>query len=438
MNTYHETLEYLNTFTNYEKIGFSEVKNDFNLDKIKEVLKKLDNPHLKYKKIHVAGTKGKGSVCAFTSSVLIEAGYKVGIYTSPHLFDLSERIRIGYECIQEEQFVSIFNEILEALPNNPHEKFTYFEIITLVAILFFSKSKIDYGVFEVGLGGKLDATNVIDAEYCAISKISYDHMNILGDSLEEIANEKIRIVKPGAYCISANQDGKVLEVIENYTKEINVNPIFLGKEIKYKINKTSQEGTFFDVIFCEKEKIEIETQMLGEFQAENAALAVILCREVFREKKINMDEIIKKGIKNTFLPGRMQIISRKPDIIIDGAHNADSMRNLIESIKKIFNNKKIVLIFGIAKDKDIKGVCDEIKGKGFDIILTKVNNPRACDVGIIKGYLKGERTILTNNVKEALGNAFNLAKENDIILSTGSFYLISEMSLLLMKQKAHK
>ena len=430
MQSYKASLEYLSSFVNYEKTGLEEAKNNFDLNPLRKTLEKLGNPQEAYKSIHVAGTKGKGSISTFTSSILQNAGFKVGLYTSPHLSTERERIRINGSMIPEEDLASTLDKLKEVIGPKEEKRFSFFEVYTLLAILYFSIKNVDYAVFEAGLGGRLDATNIIDAEVCVIAPVSYDHMHVLGGTLKEIAQEKAAIIKKGSFCVSAPQKKEVLEVIRLKCQEAGARLAIVGEEITYEVSLASEKGTQFDVTTEKTSYPECFTVMPGIFQAQNGSVAVGACEKMLGEVS---QEAVKEGIKKAFIPGRMEILSHNPRILVDGAQNGASAKELKYSVEQIFKYDKLILLLGLSRDKDIKSVCDCLAPAASEIILTKSTSARAADPELIRGYIKKGSVKITRSVKEALGLAFKKAKKGDLILATGSFYLIGEVKDLLKK-----
>ena len=427
MKTYKEALDHLNSLTNYERTGFAPGTKVFDLDKLRRILKRLGDPRTGYRRIHVAGTKGKGSICSFTSSILKESGYRTGLFTSPHLDDVRERIKIDGENITGDDFA----EVLGILENYiAGEELTYFEVCTLMAVLHFGMKKVDFAVFETGLGGRWDATNIVDAEVCGISPVSYDHTDILGSELEDIAREKAAIVKKGSACVSSAQREEVLDVIGERCAEVDASLALVGKDITYEVRDIGQEGSSFSVYGRENTYEECRTEMPGRFQVANCAAAVGICEKAL---KSSADAVrFKKGIRSAFIPGRMEVLYRRPLVVIDGAQNGDSAMQLKYSVEQIFKYDRLVLLLGLSKDKDIKSVCHWLAPIADEIVLTRASVSRAADPDIIRGYIKGKPVSVTGDVKEALGTAFRLAGRDDMILATGSFFVAGEVRNLLM------
>lgn len=435
MDSYKLALEYLDSFVNYEKTGLEEIKTDFDLTSLSLALERLSGPQRAYTSIHVAGTKGKGSVCTFTSSILSLAGFKTGLFTSPHLLSERERISVDGRMIPEADLVRTLEEIRGSIGEELCRELTFFEMYTLLAVLYFKNAKVDFAVFETGLGGRFDATNVLGAKVCAITPVSYDHMHVLGDTLEEIAYEKAAIIKPGSTCISSPQKEEVLSLIKEKCSLEEASLRVVGRDITFKIHDSGEEGTMFDITTKNAGYTACRTQMPGVFQAANSATAVGLCESVVKSYGSAWQAAVKRGIEKAFLPARMEIISKSPRVMIDGAQNAESARELKYSIEENFKYDKLILLLGLSRDKDIEGVCRSLAPLAEEIILTKSRSQRAADPGTIRGYLKGKKIKITSSAKEALGLAFKAAGERDLVLAAGSFYLAGEIRELVFGEK---
>jgi len=454
--TYNNAINYINSFINFEKIPKYQYAASFNLERMNAILDKLGNPHKNLNVIHVAGSKGKGSTCAIAAYILKEAGYKVGLYTSPHLVNFRERIRILGQrpdmfegMISEEEFIELVEEIKPVAEKFRKHKTlgeaSFFEILTACAFLYFKKEQVDIAVLETGLGGRLDATNVTMPLVCGITSISLEHTDKLGDTLSKIAYEKAGIIKKvqcfprlrsgqarlkvQGVVVSARQEKEAIEVIRKVCKERNSILYEVGKDIKYSIINSNELDQIFDIEGPGYSYKNLEINLIGSHQIENASLSIGMLKAI-EHKKFNIGEDdIKKGLKRTTWPGRLQIIQKKPYMILDGAQNPASMLTLISSIKKIFKYKKLICVFGISSDKDIKGVSGILDTVSDIIILTKAkDNPRAEDVSMLKGYFQSSRPGLeeTNYIDEALQKALKLADREDLILITGSLFVVGD------------
>lgn len=444
--TYPETIQYLESFINYEKIPFYPYEESLQLERIKGFLKAIDNPQDCLKCIHIAGTKGKGSTSAFIAYILKEAGYRVGLYTSPHLADFRERIRIldsrsqdnsqslDFEgMISREELAELVEELKPAIEkysqSSQYGNFSFFEVYTALALYYFKKQKIDFAVLETGLGGRLDATNTVNSYISIITPISYEHTKQLGASLNEIAGEKAGIIKnQDSIVITAPQEQEAMEVIKNRCREVGARLYKVGKDILYEKTKTG-----FSVLSIFGEYIDLKIRLIGAHQLINASLA-IGSLDALRFYDIYIDvECARRGLYNTIWPGRCEVVSKEPLVVLDGAQNVASVLVLKEAIQKNFTYRRLILVFGVSQDKDIKGMCRELYGFADEFILTKSDNPRASKPEALAEYLKEKKVHLTKNIKEAKALAFNLADKEDLILVAGSLFVAGEMRTLLNK-----
>ena len=437
--TYPETVQYLESFINYETIPVYSYKESLKLERIKNFLTTIDNPQDSLRCLHIAGTKGKGSTSAFIAYILRQAGYKVGLYTSPHLSDFRERIRIltpnsqlptknpEFEgMISEGELSDLVKPLKQRIEkynqSSEYGALSFFEVYTSLAFIYFKEKKVDFAVLETGLGGRLDATNVVNPLSCAITPISYEHTQKLGNTLRKIATEKAGIIKnQKLIVISALQEKEALDVIRGRCKELGTKLYEVNKDIFYE--KTHQG---FNVLGVFGEYPNLEIRLLGKHQLVNATLAVGVI-EALRFYDIIVDvQSIRDGLYNTLWPGRCEVISWHPFVVLDGAQNVASMRALKETIKENFQYKRLILILGISSDKDIKGICQELYHLADEIILTKANNPRATAPEALAKYFNGKEVHRTANVKEARELAYCLSQKEDLILVCGSLFVVGE------------
>jgi dihydrofolate synthase/folylpolyglutamate synthase len=446
--TYPETVQYLESFVNYEQIPAYPYKESLKLERVKNFLGQIDNPQDSLKCLHIAGTKGKGSTCIFLAYILRQAGYKVGLYTSPHLSDFRERIRIlrpqplpvqqaGIDNSPqpEKDFEGMISKgeltsLVERLkpPIQDYNKYSeygplsFFEVYTSLAFLYFKEKKVDFAVLETGLGGRLDATNVVNPLAAAITPISYEHTQKLGQTLREIAAEKAGIIKnKGSVVISAPQEEEAREVIRARCFEVGSKLYEVDKDIFYDIKKSG-----FDVRGIFDKYPDLKIRLPGKHQIINATVAVGAI-EALRLHNINVGiDAIRDGLYNTVWPGRCEVVSSNPLIVLDGAQNIASMRALKEAIKENFKYKRLILVLGISSDKDVEGICHEIYDLADGIVLTKANNSRATEPkGLVK-YFNGKEVHITDNAKEAKELACRLTKKEDLILVCGSLFVVGE------------
>jgi dihydrofolate synthase / folylpolyglutamate synthase len=423
---YNKALDYLYSFVDYSLRHSSELaKADFNLDRMFALMKELGNPQSKYPIIHVAGTKGKGSVCALTASALQAAGYRVGLYTSPHLLDFTERIRINGEPISHEQLVELVEEIKPAVAKIP--KLTTFEITTALGLLAFVRNNVDAAVIEVGLGGRLDATNIVTPKISVITSLSYDHMAVLGDTLAKIAGEKAGIIKEGVPVVSAPQKEEALEVLERVAKLNNSTITLIGKDVTFERLSSSLDGQTFRLSSLPyPPSVDFTIPLLGLNQIENAATSYAALKASGLEIS---DEAIHKGFAQVKWPARFEVVRRDPPVILDSAHNQDSFARLRETLEEHFPGKSVYLIFGASEDKNIPGMFAEMKPKIKRLIVTRANHPRALETEKIielarQAGLESEAAI---PVESAFMRALeNSEKDGSIVLSAGSMFVTAE------------
>lgn len=423
---YVEAVGYLDSFINYEKIGYRQ-RRLFNLERMRCLSSVFTNPDKSFPSIHIAGTKGKGSIASFISNILRQAGFCVGLYTSPHITSLRERIKINNQMISRKSFSFHAGRIKEKLKaQSPEFCPTYFEIFTSLAFNYFKTKNIDYAVIEAGLGGRLDATNIIDSLISVITPVSYDHMHILGGTLKEIALEKSAIIKEDSVVVSAPQERDVFEIIDKRCKSLNVPMILVGKDVKFNHAHCDSEKEIFNMHGMLGNYEHCVTRLLGRHQIVNAACAVGVAEALIKKGVKISNENIKSGIKETQNPARCEVIAKKPYIILDGAQNAASASALKDTVKRNFNYKHLILVLGVSKGKDIKGICEELVSLADTIILTKAKMERAEEPRLIRQFIKKENLILTNSVREAVEKARALAGIEDMVVITGSFFVAGE------------
>ncbi|MCQ9206594.1 MAG: bifunctional folylpolyglutamate synthase/dihydrofolate synthase [Omnitrophica bacterium] len=421
-----DRVEYLNSFVDYEKIGH-KARESFDLDRMRRLAGIFGNPERSFPAIHVAGTKGKGSTASFIANILEEAGFRVGLYTSPHVTDARERIKINSETISEPDLAhqaGIARQLLEE--NEPGFDPTYFEIYTAIAFNYFREKKIDYGVIEAGLGGRLDATNIVEPAVSIITPISYDHVRILGNTLADIASEKSGIIKRGATVVSAPQEAEALSVIRMACESSGVRLVLVGRDVGIKEVRGDYEKEIFNVRGAFEDYRNCRIHLIGRHQTINATSA-IAAAECLREKGVAISgENIKNGIEKTRIPARCEVIGKKPYIIIDGAQNKASARALKETIRRNFKYEKLILVLGASKGKDIKGMCEELVPVADRIILTKAKSERGEEPAAIGEFMQNKVAATTDSVEKAIKEAEKTAGAEDAIVVTGSFYVAAE------------
>ncbi len=390
-----------------EKLDIFKIK--LGLKNIKKFAKILNNPQNNYKIIHVAGTNGKGSTSAFIAKILIEHGYKVGLYTSPHLVKFNERIKINEKDISNKELKKEINKLKKIVEKNKI-KTTFFEFTTMLAFNYFSKQKIDYAVIEVGLGGRFDATNIVKPNISVITNISKDHTKILGNSLKKIAFEKAGIIK-NSPIITAEKNKKIISIFRKICKEKNTKLIQIDEYCK----NSKKENKIINNLFYKKIKLGLN----GDHQFRNALTATV---SIFSLNEKILEKSIISGLKKAKFNGRIQTISNKPIIIIDGAHNQEGIKTIYNFAKKQ-KNKKILLI-GLSEDKPIKMIKNLCKE--FDEVVISKSNFKPMKIDKIFSNVKGWnlKCIAFENIKDAKKYCLSKLKHDDFMLVTGSLYFI--------------
>lgn len=433
--TYQEAIKYLGSFIDYEKHSDFNYRGAMNLERVRALLDGLGNPQRNFKTIHIAGTKGKGSTCAFVYSMLKEAGVKAGLYTSPHLIDFKERIRISFpkeRTIDEAEIAALVARIKTFVDNFARSsKFgapSFFEVYTALALLFFNIKKVEIAVIEVGMGGRLDATNTVEPLVIGITPISYDHTDKLGRTLEAIAREKCGIIKENSIVVTAGQEPSVLACVKKISAEKNARLYIAGKDFTYEPLTADTEGQTFNVRGLCGEYTLLTTSLLGRHQAENAATAIAIIESLRPDNVAICSHDITNGIRNVNWPGRLQVIGKNPWIVLDGAQNEASARAVRDAVKGIFQYKKLYLVFGVSEGKDITGMAKNLFPLAEKIFFTRADTPRAMLPEKIRKYFPEyeDRSVATFNVREAVELARRESKPEDLILVTGSLFVVGE------------
>lgn len=425
---------WLDTFLNFEK---TQEKNIFWLDTMQFLCKKLGNPELKIPCIHVAGSKGKGSTSNMIANIISASGKTCGIYTSPHILNFKERITKTdgffedkiYEDSADELYNCITNIKQDELPGN--RKITWFELVTAYSFLCFKNAKVDYAVYEVGLGGRLDSTNVVNPLVSVLTNIEKEHTEFLGDTIEKIASEKAGIIKHNIPCIISFQ--KYPEAEKVFTEKAeSENSKFISVEkntVKIESLKNQYKNNVSVTLdFNNKlENLNFDLKTLGNVQIQNAIASIFAVKTAIPEIS---NQQISEGLANSFLKGRFQIVKNAEQIIVlDGAHTPRSIENTIQTLKETFPNQKYSLLFACASDKDVEKIIPQFKDIFEDIILTKPGNVRKTDLQKEENILKMYNISysLEENCISAIRKSINYSEKNKtVLLITGSFYLLGE------------
>jgi dihydrofolate synthase/folylpolyglutamate synthase len=429
-DSYQKTLEYLYSFVDFSmQKAYTYSPDRFKLERMVALVSSLGDPQQKYPIIHVAGTKGKGSVSMMCASALSVAGYRVGLYTSPHLDDYAERIQINGDFIPHKDLVAVVEDIKPQISAIP--ELTTFEITTALAFDYFAKQKVTAAVIEVGLGGRLDATNVVTPNVAVITSISYDHTFLLGDTLSQIAGEKAGIIKPGVPVVVSPQEEEARLVIERIAHERSSPVLQVGQDYHFEPVSHSMEGQTLRVWAKGKSDLSAVTlkiPLLGYHQAVNAATAFAALETVNHQRLSVSIEAIQSGFANVFWPGRFEIIQKSPPIVLDCAHNRDSALKLRLTLEEYYPGKPVILIFGASEDKDIRGMFSELMPIVNEMIAVKSYHPRAIEpeklVEMAQPY--GCPVQILYSVPEAVEKAIQQVGEDGVVLVTGSIFVVAE------------
>jgi dihydrofolate synthase/folylpolyglutamate synthase len=432
---YNQALDYLYSFVDYSLKKASELaKADFNLDRMRDLMVLLGNPEQKYPIIHVAGTKGKGSSSALMASALTAAGTRTGLYTSPHLQDYVERIQIDGKDVSHVGLIDLVEQVKPAVAKIP--MLTTFEITTAIGFLYFAQQNVDAAVIEVGLGGRLDATNVVTPRVSVITSLSYDHMAVLGNTLTLIAGEKAGIIKPGIPVVSSPQVDEARTVLEKVSAERGSPLTLVGRDLVFKLLDHSLDGQTFELSSFRLPPSSFTIPLLGEHQVVNAATAYT----ALKLSRLDVpEEAIRKGFAEVKWPCRFEIASVHPTVIFDSAHNQDSFVKLRQTLDDYFPGRKVILILGASEDKNLTEMLGEIKPRLRLLIATKADHPRALEPEkVVEAADRIQvRTETAAPVSAALARALELAAgSNDVILSAGSMFVTAEVKTAW--EKSHK
>ncbi len=425
---YQQALDYIYSFVDYSRTRQDNLSpENFDLARMRDFAAALGNPQEEFKSIHIAGSKGKGSTAAFCAAALQEAGHRVGLYTSPHLKDFEERIQINREPIPRANLVELVEDIKPHVAAIP--RLTTFEITTGLGFLYFAQQGVDVAVVEVGLGGRLDATNVIMPEVSVITALYLDHTSILGETLEEVAAEKAGIIKPGVPVVAAAQQGEgAVPVVEAVAQGRAAPLTLLGRDYLYERLSASLAGQTFHIAASPPglagNPPKINIKLLGEFQVDNAATAYAAL-QVARERGIPIPEdAIQKGFAKTSWAARFEVMRREPPVIIDSAHNPDAISKLGQSVEELFAGMSIIAVFGVSEDKQIEGMFSELLPRTEYLICTQATHPRAMDADELWAAARpfGVPGEAVPNVGAALQRALEIAGESALVLVTGSIF----------------
>lgn len=413
-------------------------KRIYDLARVQTLLERLGNPHLSVSTIHVAGTKGKGSVSALCDAALHAAGYRTGFYSSPHLHSFCERIRRDTLPISTAKFAALVEELwpYQDWVNGSTDlgPVSLFEYITAMAFHCFAQDRADFQTIEVGLGGRLDATNVVAPSVCVITSISLDHTAILGDTLSQVASEKGGIIKPGTVTVMAPQHPEAGKTIISICREREAQPVLVGKDVTWEKGASDLNGQSL-LVRGRLGEYAVTIPLLGVYQLENAAAAVAALEVLIEQGHSIPYEAILRGFGDTSWPCRMEVLSRSPLVIVDGAHNAYSVASLLGSLPKYLEYHRLVLIAGFSRDKSVGDMVQLLSAADPVVYATRSRHPRSVPPGdlVARFRVQGvQQVVETLSTAEATEQALANAQPGDLVLATGSLFVAAEVREALL------
>jgi dihydrofolate synthase / folylpolyglutamate synthase len=449
---YQEALAYLYSLSDFERSGHFTRNPEENLKRESLLLEELGNPQLNYTNTLIAGTKGKGSTAAFVERVLREAGVRTGLYTQPDLHTFRERMRVEGHLISEDEVAELVPVVRAAAQEIQQSRefvpFITYEVATALALYYFHRQHVQHAVLEVGLGGRLDATNVTQPLVSVIASISYDHMQILGETLTEIATEKAGIIKPDGVVVTSARPPEVLHAIMSVCQRQHAYMVRIGSSeadpaqieveegrlpaisYRYQLEERTEEYQRFTVRTPEHTYTRLEIPLAGRHQLENATLALATL-DVLSKKGISWDEqALRSGLRNVRWPARIEVVEHNPTVVVDGAHNADSMEKLLQALRDSFVLHRLIVVLSLARDKDLVGIAKALKYVDV-VVLTRMVNPRAATIESMQEafaeYAPDVEIYTTQDSRAAMNLALGIAKSSDLICATGSLYLAGEV-----------
>ena len=437
--TYEGALRRVMGLADFERSTHSPGHSSFHLERMSLLMERLGDAHLAVPTVHIAGTKGKGSTSAMITAILAAQGYKVGLYTSPHLHSATERIRVNGKPVSQEQFASVVERIWPVVERvgdtGGYGGVTTFEAMTAMAFVHFQDIRADFQVMEVGLGGRLDSTNIVKPRVCAITNISLDHIATLGDTIAKIAFEKAGIIKAGVPVAVAPQFyDDAMTVIEDVAERRGAPTLPVSEGYSWRKRRSDIRGQAF-TLTSPKGEYELETPLIGDYQMENAATAVAIAETLIRQGVELDDASIVRGLLDVHWPARLQILSTPDEdgklLVVDGAHNPYSMERLVEAVRGHFPHERLILIFGALSGHSAEGMLRALAPLSPLVLATHSRHPRSASgatVARVAGELGMDVAFTSENVGEATRRALAMATESDLVLGTGSLSVAAEVT----------
>jgi dihydrofolate synthase/folylpolyglutamate synthase len=432
--TYDQALAYLAQFINYEtqqRVAYDP--EHFNPDSFAGFLQTLGSPHEAFPSVLIAGSKGKGSTSVMVAAILGQSGLRTGLFVKPHLVTIRERTQIGRQLISHEAFAALVSELRDHLavsgqPQNARFR-TFFELTTALSFLHFMRQHVDIAVVEVGLGGRLDTTNVLTPRVAVLTPIGLEHTHILGDTLPAIAREKAGIIKPHSCVVSAAQAPEVVAVFEQRCQEQQATLWLAGRDFQWQVSESSCDGNRLDFDGCGLCLTDLHVPLLGRHQAANAAVALAVIAQLQKQGWSVTDDHIRQGLATVQWEGRLEVVDREPWVIFDAAFTPESAQSLRQALDELFPYQRLYLVLGMSADKNIAAVVAILAPLAHEVFATHFNNPRACDPQRLAGEVRRHHNAVqvVSDPLDALHLARQRAYPSDLICVAGSLFLLGEI-----------
>ena len=432
--TYDEALAYLRQLTNYEAPQPAPLKAEhFHLGYLDGILQRLGSPHHAFASVHIAGSKGKGSTAAMVAAVLERAGFRTGLFSSPHLVSIRERTQINRQWISPDDFATLVAELRDRVDRlsdrQTGRQLTFFEFNTALSFLHFARQQVDVAVVEVGLGGRLDTTNVLTPKVAAITPIELEHTQILGHTLAAIAREKAGIIKPESCVVSAAQAPEVIEVIEQRCQAQQATLAVAGREFHSDIVASSSAGSTFAFRGFGHHWRDLQLPLLGRHQVGNASVALAIIARLISQGWTMTADHIAQGLSHVQWEGRLEILDRRPWIVCDGAFTVAAAQHLRHALTELFDYQRLWLVLGLSADKNLSGIVENLGTLAHEVMVTPFQNPRSCDPQQLAAAVRrqGVPVRIAPDPVTALAWARAVAAPDDLICIAGSLYLLGEI-----------
>lgn len=421
--------------------GLSKSVLDSNLEKVKCLMGMIGNPHRSLKVIHIGGTNGKGSTAAMVAKILESAGYRVGLFTSPHLHSYTERYLINGVPISEERFAGLLARVrpsLEQMADMGYGLPTKLGVCVAIGFLYFSEENVDFLVLEVGLGGATDSTNIVENPLVSVvTNVTLDHTDLLGSTVKEIAAVKAGIIKRNGYAVTAASDQDALAVIEARCRKVGASLFKVGTDITYEVEEATPYGTVFSLYSKGGNYPCLRVPLVGRHQAVNAATALGAVEVLRHYHGVRVtQEQIRAGFAGTKWPGRLELLTERPMVLVDVAHNHDGAKKLRDALLTVYRYRRLVLVLGMLEDKEREKVVEELVPLASVVVVTKPDSPRAGNWRAVAAdaYRYVERVLEVEEVFDAIDAALGEAGVDDLVCITGSFHVVSKARVCLMKE----